>query len=112
MPAPLCPTVTLCDTLLTPRAGVRPVELRPRVLVEDHLDPLLGATSPLLDEVAQYGPVGSVSGGCSRLRGHSLRARTTLSSAAYKVTWAPTYSHDSKPRTIAKNPSTALALRS
>jgi hypothetical protein len=54
---------------------------------------------------------GPVSGGCRRLRGHRRRARTTLTSAAYRVSSLPRYSQDSSPRTTAKKPYSALACR-
>ena len=50
-----------------------------------------------------------VSGGCRMLRGHNRRARTTLTSAPYSMTWALRNSHDISPSTTAKNPYTAWA---
>jgi hypothetical protein len=47
-------------------------------------------------------------GGCRTLRGQSRRAATTLTSAAYKVSRAPRYSQNSRPRTMANTPYTWL----
>ena len=56
--------------------------------VEADLDPLLGAAFLLLGQVLQDLLVGGAEGWGARLRGQRRRARTALSSAAYRVTVA------------------------